>query len=149
MSAFCICKDQNLGLGTGAYLVRFQGQPRVGTVHSSCNQDSCGNPAMLLVWDSQSQIQRNDRVRLAASQEVKAGRFHPDPELWHEELGIGCSLPPSFLATRSGMQAVIRVKYASLRRRGLFPSQHLLPPFFPIQEIGWSQVSPRSDSAFT
>ena len=80
MSAFCICKDQNLGPGTGAYLVRFQGQPRVGTVHSSCNQDSWGNPAMLLVWDSQSQIQRNDRVRLAASQEVKA-RLSGEPRL--------------------------------------------------------------------
>ncbi len=88
-------------------------------------------------------------MRLAANPEVKAEGFHPDPELWHEELGIGCSLPPSFLATRSGMPAVIRVKYSSLRRRDLFPSQHLLPPFFPIQEIGWSRVSPRCDSAFT
>ena len=148
MSAFCICKDQNLGPGTGAYLVRYQCQLRVSTVHSSCIQGLRENAAMRL-GGLASQIQRNDRVRLPASREVKAERFHPDPELWHKELGIGCSLPPSFLAARSGMPAVIRVKYSSLGRRDLFPSQHLLPPIFPIQEIGWSQVAPRCDSAFT
>ncbi len=148
MSAFCICKDQNLGPGTDAYLVRYQCQLRVSTVHSSCIQGLRENAAMRL-GGLASQIQRNDRVRLPASREVKAERFHPDPELCHEDLGIGCSLPPSFLATRSGMPTVIRVKHSSLGRRNLFPSQHLLPPIFPIQEIGWSQVSPRCDSAFT
>ena len=84
MSAFCICKDQNLGPGTGAYLVRYQCHLRVSAVHSSCNPGSWENPAMLLVWDSRSQIRRNDRVRLAANPEVKSERFHPSPELWHE-----------------------------------------------------------------
>ncbi len=99
MSAFCICKDQNLGPGTGAYLVRYQCQLRVSTVHSSCIQGLRENAAMRL-GGLASQIQRNDRVRLPASREVKAERFHPDPVLWHKELGIGCSLPPSFLAAR-------------------------------------------------
>ncbi len=148
MSAFCIYKDQNLSPGTGAYLVRYQCQLRVSTVHSSCIQGLRGNAAMRLVLDSQSQFQRHDRVRLAASREVKAERFHPDLELWHEELGIGCNLPPSFLAARSGMQAVIRVKFSSLGRRHLLPSQHLLPPIFPVQAIGWSQIAPWRDPAF-
>ncbi len=148
MPAFYICKDQNLGPGTGAYLVRYQCQLRVSTVHSSCIQDLRENAAMRL-GGLASQIRRNDRVRLPASLGVKAERFHPDPELRLEELMIGSSLPPSFLAARSRMQAVIRVKYCSLERRNLFPSQHLLPPFIPIQEIGWSWVAPRCDPACT
>ncbi len=44
------------------------------------------------------------------------------------------------------MQAVVRVKHGSLGRRDLSPSQPLLPPIFPVQEIGWSRVSPRGSS---
>ncbi len=100
-----------MGPGTGAYLVRYQCHLRVSAVHSSCNQDLRGKAALLLVWDSPSQFQRHDRVGLVASLEVKGKGFYPDPEGWIEELGIGPSLPPSFLAARSGMQAVTRVKY--------------------------------------
>ena len=52
MSAFCICKDQNLGPGTDAYLVRYQRRLRVSAVHSSCPQDLREKAALLLVWDS-------------------------------------------------------------------------------------------------
>ncbi len=74
MSAFCICKDQNLGPETDAYLVRYQCHFRVTAVHSSCNPGLREKAAMLLGWDSQYQIQRNDRVGLAANPEVKAER---------------------------------------------------------------------------
>ncbi len=57
---------------------------------------------MRLIWDSQSQIRRNDRVELAASLEAKAERFHPDLKLSLGESGKGYRLPPSFLAARSG-----------------------------------------------
>jgi hypothetical protein len=81
MSAFCICKDQNLGPGTDAYLVRYQCRLRVSAVHSSCPQDLRGKSSPAIGLGLASQIQRNDRVRLAASREVKAERFHPDPGL--------------------------------------------------------------------
>ncbi len=63
---------------------------------------------MRLVWDSQSQIRRNDRVGLAASLEIKRSVFN-QTGLGIGESVMGCSPLPSFLATRSGMQAVLGV----------------------------------------
>ena len=62
-----------MGPETGAHLVRYQCHLRASAVHSSCNQDLRGKAAKL-IWDSQSQIRRHDRVRLAANPKVQKER---------------------------------------------------------------------------
>ena len=53
----------------------FQCHLRVSVVHPSCNPGLDEQAAMRLIWDSPSQIRRNDRMGLAASLEIKRSVF--------------------------------------------------------------------------